>query len=126
MKDLHMDDLQLGWSDLRELMSRAEVRGEIQRRLFRGRRRTQPPREGVERDGGSVAGPAASSVSDLDTSRALMTFPCNLTIRLRSGRTIELDGQERGGSGRPVEEQRAVVEQKCILTGVEETAWTAA
>jgi hypothetical protein len=32
---------------------------------------------------------------------------------------VEIEGDERGAGGRPLDEQRAVVEEKCRLTGVE-------
>jgi hypothetical protein len=45
-----------------------------------------------------------------------LTFPSRLQIRLRSGRTVELEGDEPGSCGRPLSEQRAVVERKRALT----------
>jgi hypothetical protein len=41
-----------------------------------------------------------------------MTFPCHVSIRLRSGGVLETDGRERGGSGAPLEEQQQVVDEK--------------
>jgi hypothetical protein len=48
-----------------------------------------------------------------------MSFPCRLRIRLRSGRTLELDGAQPGSCGRPLAEQRRVVEDKCGLVGLD-------
>lgn len=44
-----------------------------------------------------------------------MTFPCHVSIRLRSGGVLEADGRERGGSGAPLEEQEQVVGEKFAL-----------
>jgi hypothetical protein len=130
MKDLHMDDLQLGWSDLRELLSRREVRAYLGSEISGGLRPRVLSRDRVRAPSiPATAGSRAThgrGVSTLDTGRPLMSFPCNVTIKLKSGRTVELEGREAGGSGHAVEEQRAVVEEKCRLTGVEEAAWTAA
>ncbi|MEA2493168.1 MAG: hypothetical protein QOJ29_1079 [Thermoleophilaceae bacterium] len=41
-----------------------------------------------------------------------MTFPCHVSIQLRSGGLLEADGRERGGSGAPLEEQEQVVAEK--------------
>jgi 2-methylcitrate dehydratase PrpD len=41
-----------------------------------------------------------------------MTFPCHVSIRLRSGGVLETDGLERGGSGAPLAEQQQVVDEK--------------
>jgi hypothetical protein len=118
MKDLHMDDLQPRLRDLRQLVPR----------LIRGWRGVLGSRENVEREPGAATGPAGDAVglARLDTAAPLMTFPCNVTIRLRSGRLIELEGKETGGGGHPLDEQRAVVAEKARATGVEEPAWTAA
>jgi hypothetical protein len=59
-------------------------------------------------------------LQSLDTGAMRMSFPCRLRIRLRSGRTLELEGAQPGSCGRPIEEQRRVVEEKCRLVGLEE------
>lgn len=41
-----------------------------------------------------------------------MTFPCHVTVRLRSGGVLESDGRERGSSGAPIDEQQQVVDEK--------------
>jgi hypothetical protein len=41
-----------------------------------------------------------------------MTFPCHVTIRLRSGGILETEGRERGASGTPLAEQQQVVSEK--------------
>jgi ABC-type transporter Mla MlaB component len=57
----------------------------------------------------------SSGLAGLDSSRVRMTFPCRLRVRLRSGRTLEIEGDERGSCGRPLSEQREVVEAKRAL-----------
>jgi hypothetical protein len=47
----------------------------------------------------------------------VMTFPCHVSIRLRSGGVLECDGRERGGSGHPLEEQVQVVGEKFEIAG---------
>ena len=98
-------DLPLGWDDLRDIAARPELRRELRDTL-----RGAP---------GRAAGPP--TIERLDTERMRLAFPCRARIRLRSGREIEIEGDERGACGRPVAEQRAVVEEKCALTG-----WTRA
>jgi hypothetical protein len=58
----------------------------------------------------------------LDAAALRMTFPCRLRLRLRTGETVEVDGREEGGSGRPLDEQRAVVEDKARSVGLSATA----
>ena len=87
----------LGGLDLRSLARRPGLRRELRRLLVR-----RPPRPGI---------------AGIDTGALRMTFPCRLRIRLRSGRTLELDGAEPGAAGRPLAEQRAVVERRAALAG---------
>jgi hypothetical protein len=47
-----------------------------------------------------------------------MTFPCRLRIVLRDGTVRDVDGAEPGSCGRPLEEQRAVVEEKLRVAGL--------
>src|SRR5437588_401640 len=86
-----------GGLDLRSLARRPGLRRELRRLLVR-----RPPRPGI---------------AGIDTGALRMTFPCRLRIRLPSGRTLELDGGEPGAAGRPVAEQRAVVERRAALAG---------
>jgi hypothetical protein len=58
-------------------------------------------------------------MAGIDTARLRMTFPCRLRIRLRSGRVLEVDGEERGASARPLEEQREVVDARASAAGLE-------
>lgn len=95
-------DLPLDRDDLRDLVTRPELRRELRDTL---------------RGSGRSAGPP--SIERMDTSRLRLTFPCRARITTRSGRTLLMEGEERGGGGRPVAEQRAVVEEKCALTGVD-------
>lgn len=96
LRDLRMPDL-LGPAELRGLLSRGDLRGELWR-LARSR---------------------GNGLHSLDTEAMRMSFPCRLRIRLRSGRTLELEGAQPGSCGRPLEEQRRVVEDKCRLVGLE-------
>jgi 2-methylcitrate dehydratase PrpD len=100
MRETGMDELGLGWSELRELLGSSEARAALGD-LVRG-----------GRGGGRPVGLAA-----LDTSRLRMTFPARVRMRLRSGRSLETDGREPGSCGRPIAEQREVVTQKWSLTG---------
>jgi 2-methylcitrate dehydratase PrpD len=56
---------------------------------------------------------APRGMEAIDTSSLRLTFPCRVRIRTRLGETIEADGRELGSCGRPLDEQRAVVEDKC-------------
>ena len=62
---------------------------------------------------------SCDGLAGVDTSRLRMTFPCTLRIRLRSGGELEVEGSEPGASAHPIEEQRAVVERRAALAGVE-------
>jgi hypothetical protein len=64
----------------------------------------------------------AGGISAIDTAAMRMSFPCRLRITLRSGRRIDIEGEQPGSCGRPLEEQRAVVEEKCSLVGLEPAA----
>ena len=61
-------------------------------------------REGAKRFRKAAGGPAGG--------QRRMTFPCSVSIRLRSGGLLETDGRERGGSGASIDEQEQVVAQK--------------
>jgi 2-methylcitrate dehydratase PrpD len=47
-----------------------------------------------------------------DGGQIRMTFPCHVTIRLRSGGVLETDGRELGASGASLAEQQQVVSDK--------------
>jgi 2-methylcitrate dehydratase PrpD len=96
LRELRMPAV-LGPTELRRLLSRADLRGELWR-LVRTR---------------------GAGLDRLDTDAMRMSFPCRLRIRLRSGGTLELEGGQPGSCGRPLEEQRRVVEDKCRLVGLE-------
>ena len=88
MQDTGMDEVGLGLADLREAakhLGGGGVRGGIR----------------------SIAARGAS-----DAASIRMTFPCHVSIQLRSGGVLETDGRERGGSGASLEEQQAVVAEK--------------
>jgi hypothetical protein len=103
MRELAMDELGIGWEALRELARDPAARralGGITRRAFAG-----------DQNRGGLDG--------VDTSAMRLTFPARLRIRLRSGREIEIAGDEPGSCGRPLGEQQTVVAEKCRLAGVE-------
>jgi hypothetical protein len=100
MRETGMDELSLGFSDLRELAARPEVRRAVGAALRGGR------------DGTGRTGLAA-----LDTARLRMTFLARVRIRARGGRTYEAEGREPGSAGRPLDEQRRVVSEKAALVG---------
>jgi hypothetical protein len=88
MRELGMDEAAIPPRELAQLARRADLRRELRALL----------------GAGSSGGLAA-----LDTARLRMTFPCRLRIRLRSGRVVEVEGDEPGASARPLAEQREVV-----------------
>jgi len=102
-REAGLGELPVGWGDLRELATRPELRHEL--------------RETLRGSPGRAAGPP--SIERLDTSRMRLAFGSRARIRLRSGRVLEAEGDERGACGRPLDEQRAVVEEKCRLVGVD-------
>ena len=88
--------------------------GELRTLLRDAGTRRQIGRLAARRGGGGIAG--------IDTGAMRLSFPCRLRIRLRSGRLLELEGQERGACGSAIEEQHAVVEEKCRLVGIDQPA----
>lgn len=56
-------------------------------------------------------------IGDLDAAALRMTFPSRLRIRLRDGSTRAIEGSEPGSCGRPLAEQRAVVEERLAVAG---------
>ena len=97
MRELHMNDLSLGMRDVGVLAREPRLLGRLRR---------------------AALGSGRGGTETLDTRALRMTFPCRLTLRLRSGRVVELDGGEPGACGHPLAEQRAVVERKLALTGI--------
>jgi 2-methylcitrate dehydratase PrpD len=66
--------------------------------------------------GGASA--ADRGIDDLATAALRMTFPSRLRIRLRDGSLRVVEGSEPGSCGRPLAEQRAVVEERLAVAGV--------
>ncbi len=91
--------------DLRRAVA-SSLRGRLSSRLGRGPTSTQP--------GGTL--------DDLDTAALRVTFPSRLRIRLRDGSTRVVEGSEPGSCGRPLAEQRAVVEERLAVAGLGATA----
>ena len=87
MRDTGMDEVAFGLSDLRELAKRVPIREAL---------RSEP------------------TLPDPSTLR--MTFPAHVTIRLRTGGTLEAEGREQGACGAPLIEQREVVDAKWEAT----------
>jgi hypothetical protein len=59
----------------------------------------------------------AGGIEGLDVAALRMTFPSRMRIRLRDGTVRVVEGAEPGSCGRPVDEQRAVVEEKLRVAG---------
>jgi hypothetical protein len=104
LRDLRMSDLALGTSDLSALARNPQ----LLRRLR----------------GAAAGGSGSGGTAALDTSALRMTFPCRVTLRLRSGRTIKVAGEEPGACGHPVGEQSDVVARKCETVGMPVAART--
>lgn len=68
-----------------------------------------------------TGGGRQGGIDRLDTGALRMTFPCRLRIVLRDGTVRDVDGDEPGSCGRPLEQQRAVVEEKLRVAGVAAT-----
>jgi hypothetical protein len=68
-----------------------------------------------ERLGG---GGGSGGIEGLDTAALRVTFPSRLRIRLHDGSTRVVEGEEPGSCGRPLAEQRAVVEERLAVAGV--------
>lgn len=56
-------------------------------------------------------------IDGIDTAALRMTFPSRLRIGLRDGSTRVIEGTEPGSCGRPLAEQRAVVEERLAVAG---------
>ena len=61
---------------------------------------------------------ADPGIDGLDTAALRMTFPSRLRIRLRDGSIRVIEGNETGSCGRPLAEQRAVVEERLAVVGL--------
>jgi 2-methylcitrate dehydratase PrpD len=101
MRELGMDEAALPPRDLVELARRPDLRRELRGLLRAG---------------------SARGLADIDTGSLRMTFPCRLRIALRTGRVLELEGDERGASARPLAEQREVVAARARAVGLEAPA----
>jgi 2-methylcitrate dehydratase PrpD len=71
---------------------------------------------------GRLGGEGDPGIARLDTRALRMSFPSRLRIRLRGGSTRVVDGAEPGSCGRPLAEQRAVVEERLAVAGGPRTA----
>jgi hypothetical protein len=100
-RELGMDEVGLPPRELAALARRSDLRRELRALLRAG---------------------SSDGLAGIDTARLRMTFPCRLAIRLRSGRVVEIEGDEPGASARPVEEQRAVVAARARAVGLEPAA----
>jgi 2-methylcitrate dehydratase PrpD len=69
--------------------------------------------------GGSSEDPG---IDELDTGAVRMTFPSRLRLHLRDGSTRVVEGSEPGSCGRPLGEQRAVVEERLVVAGLSVSA----
>jgi len=67
---------------------------------------------------------AGGGMDRLDTSALRMTFPSRLRFRLRDGSVRVVEGEEPGSCGRPLSEQRAVVEERLAVAGLDAAAAT--
>lgn len=103
MRATGMDAIELSLADVREGARRLAPAG------IRERMRNWAPRAG---SGPAGSGPVGSGALGATGAPIRMTFPCHVTIRLRSGGVLEADGRERGGSRAPIEEQEQVVSEK--------------
>jgi hypothetical protein len=104
--DVNMDEANPGGAVLRALLADRALRRALGRSL-RAR----------------LAGGAGSrGIDELDTAALRMTFPSRLRIRLRGGATRIVEGSEPGSCGRPLGEQRAVVEERLAVAGLAASA----
>ena len=97
---------------VRELGTLSALRSADLRALARDRgARGELTRLARQRGGGRL--------DELDTEAMRMSFPSRARIRLRSGRELQIEGEQPGSCGRPLAEQRAVVEAKCRLVNLD-------
>jgi hypothetical protein len=69
-----------------------------------------------------AGGGGDGGIDSLDTSALRMTFPSRLRLRLHDGSTRVIEGSEPGSCGRPLPEQRAVVEERTAIAGLSSVA----
>jgi hypothetical protein len=69
-----------------------------------------------------LTGRGGGTIASLDTAALRVTFPSRLRIRLRDGSSQTVEGSEPGSCGRPLAEQRAVVEERLAIAGLAEVA----
>ena len=63
---------------------------------------------------------ARAAMARVDTRVMRLRFSARLAIRLRSGRTVEVEGRERGACGASLADQREVIAEKSRLVGLGE------
>jgi len=100
--DINMDEANPGPAVMRALRADGGLRRHLGRSL----------RARLAGSGGDVG------IDGLDPTALRMTFPSRLRIRLRDGSTRVVEGSEPGSCGRPLAEQRAVVEERLVVAGV--------
>ena len=98
--DVNMDEANPGPALLRAIASDARLRRALSGSL-------------AARFRGIVGG-----IDRLDVAKMRMTFPSRMRIRLRDGSIRDLVGTEPGSCGRPLDEQRTVVEEKLAVAGL--------
>jgi 2-methylcitrate dehydratase PrpD len=123
-----MEGVNPGPALLRALATDRRVRASLLRSLRRSGRSageaapssdSHPSSSASSRD--RMAGARRGGIDRLDTAQLRMTFPCRLRIVFRDGTAREIDGDEPGSCGHPLEEQRAVVEEKLRVAGLPAT-----
>jgi hypothetical protein len=97
--DINMDEANPGPAVMRALRADGGLRRHLGRSL----------RARLAGGGGDIG------IDGLDPAALRMTFPSRLQIRLRDGSTRVVEGSEPGSCGRPLAEQRAVVEERLTL-----------
>jgi hypothetical protein len=97
--DINMDEANPGPAVMRALWADSGLRRHLGRSL----------RARLAAGGGDVG------IDGLDPAALRMTFPSRLRIHLRDGSTRVVDGSEPGSCGRPLAEQRAVVEERLAV-----------
>ena len=104
--DVNMDEANPGPAVLRAVRADPELRRFLGRSL----------RERL----GSGSGDAG--IDGLDTEAVRMTFPSRLRFHLRDGSVHVVEGSEPASCGRPLAEQRAVVEERLAVAGLAASA----
>jgi hypothetical protein len=120
--DLGLGDLlrirrRLGDANMREANPASAVLGAIRADPGLRRHLGRSLRRRFTGDGRGDAG-----IDGLDTAALRMTFPSRLKIRMRGGSTKVVEGSEPGSCGRPLPEQRAVVEERLAVAGLSSLA----